>query len=116
MAEQHEGEPAVVIERRSGGGGIGIFLLGVAVGAGIALLLAPQSGAETREDLRRGARRLRRKARDVADDARETAEDFARRTRDAARGAAREAREALERRLARHERPADADDAVDDSA
>ena len=62
MAEQSGSEPTVVVERRSGGG-IGLFILGVAVGAGIALLLAPQSGAETRQDLRRGARRLRRKAR-----------------------------------------------------
>jgi gas vesicle protein len=34
------------------------FLLGAAVGAGVALLLAPQSGEETRRQLGDGARRL----------------------------------------------------------
>jgi gas vesicle protein len=34
--------------------------LGVALGAGIALLAAPQTGAETRADLRYGALRARR--------------------------------------------------------
>ena len=34
--------------------------LGIAFGAGIALLTAPQAGTETREDLRRGALRTRR--------------------------------------------------------
>ena len=65
MVDGNGGEPAVVIERRSGGGA-GLFLLGLAIGAGIALLLAPGSGEETRAALSRQARRLRRKARDLA--------------------------------------------------
>jgi len=134
MSEYSDSEP-IVVERRSGGG-IGLFLLGVAVGAGLALLYAPQSGAETRQDLRRGARRMRRKARDLAAEAREAAGDVVRSSRDAAsdfarssksaagdfvrttraaardavgeaRDAAGEARDALERRLARHGRAAD---------
>jgi gas vesicle protein len=120
MSEQGGSEPTVIVERRSGGG-IGLFLLGVAVGAGIALLYAPQSGAETRQDLRRGARRVRRKARELGEDARDSAEDLVRSTRSAAREAVREARDAarearakLERRLARHGRPA-ADDEAEDS-
>lgn len=104
MSDESSSEP-IVVERRSGGG-IGLFLLGVAVGAGLALLYAPQSGAETRRDLRRGSRRLRRKARVVVEDAREQAEDLIRTGRSVARDAAREAREALERRLAKHGRPA----------
>lgn len=113
MAEQRAGEPTVVVERRSGGG-IGVFLLGVAVGAGLALLYAPRSGAETRAELRRGARRLRRQARILAEDVKDSAEDVVRTTRAAARDAARDAREAIERRLAKHGRgAAEADDAED---
>ena len=110
MTDSNEGEPAVVIERRSGGG-IGVFLLGVAVGAGIALLYAPASGSETRADLRRSARRAQRKVRDLAEGAQDAAQgiarDVVRSTRDAVRStrdAARDAREVLERRLTRHER------------
>jgi gas vesicle protein len=116
MSERESSEPTVVVERRSGGG-IGLFLLGVAVGAGLALLYAPQSGDETRQDLRRGARRLKRRARVLAEDMQESAEDAVRGTREvvrttraAARDAAREAREALERKLARHGRGAGDED------
>jgi gas vesicle protein len=123
MSEHDSNEPNVVVERSSGGG-VGLFLLGLAVGAGIALLFAPQSGAETRADLRRGARRARRKARDFAEEAREAAHDivrtsrgaagdFVRTTRTAARDAAGEAKEALERRLARHGRGADVEESED---
>jgi gas vesicle protein len=57
MRDQDEG-PYIVIERDSGGG-IGSFILGALVGAGIALLFAPKSGAETQEDLKEHARKLR---------------------------------------------------------
>jgi hypothetical protein len=44
------GQPRIVIEER--GGGSGSFLLGVLVGAGAALLLAPRSGRETQREIR----------------------------------------------------------------
>jgi gas vesicle protein len=93
-------ESAVVIERRSGGAGTGIamFLLGAAIGAGVALLFAPQSGEETRADLRRGARRLKRKARDIVDQGGEVVDDLKRQ----GRSAVKDARSAIEDRLARH--------------
>jgi len=116
-------EPAVIIERHSGG--VGSFLLGVAIGAAAALLLAPQSGEATRRDLRRGARRARRTAQNIAgdlgtkgsdtfDQARDKVEqgiDTARqaidlkkrqvtRAMEAGRAAAQQAREELERRIA----------------
>ena len=119
----YDDEPAVIIERHSGG--IGSFLIGVAIGAAAALLLAPQSGEETRRDLRRGARRARRAAQDIAGDlstkvsdtfeqARDRVEqgiDNARqaidlkkrqvtRAMEAGRAAAQQAREELERRIA----------------
>lgn len=127
---ERSGEPAVIIERRSEGG-FGLFLLGAALGAGLALLFAPQAGEETRAELRRTARKVKRRARDLADSGRDAAEELVRTGRDAARdiadsgrdavrqmkrtgrSAAREAREALEERLARHrESFGDADDGV----
>jgi gas vesicle protein len=123
VSEQRD-ESALVIERRSGGG-TGLFLLGLAVGAGLALLFAPQSGEETRDTVRKAARGLRRKARDLADDAGETIDelrqtgldavhDISSTGREAAREmgqtgktAAREARRAIERRLAQHKKAKD---------
>src|SRR5438132_10683886 len=51
----------------SGGGGMSItgFLLGAVVGAGIALLLAPAPGGETRKKLGQTARRLGSRAGDL---------------------------------------------------
>lgn len=59
-------EPFVVIEKRSGSAGS--FFWGIALGAGLALLLAPRSGEETRRELRKGARRVRTAARETAEE------------------------------------------------
>lgn len=99
------GEQAVVIERR-GGGGLGVFLLGAALGAGLALMFAPQSGDETRAQLRRTARKVKRRARAVVEDGREAVDDLAQR----GKSAARDARAALEERLARHREAYDGED------
>lgn len=96
-------EPAVVIERHSGG--VGNFLLGIAIGAGIALLFAPQTGEDARAEVRRTARRVKRKARDIADTGRDAVEDIAR----TGKSAARDARSAIEDRLARHRERAGTD-------
>jgi len=63
-----DGQPYVVVERHDSG--IGPLLLGIALGAGAALLFAPRSGAETRE-------RIKMRARDASDAARERVEDLA---------------------------------------
>src|SRR5687767_15900280 len=47
--------PVVVVEE---GGGLGTFVWGLLLGAGAALLFAPQSGEETRRMLRQRGRRL----------------------------------------------------------
>lgn len=48
----------VIVEQRDDGGNVlGAFVLGAVVGAGLALLLAPGSGAETRRTLKAQARR-----------------------------------------------------------
>ena len=55
--------------------GMGVLATGIAiglvVGVGVALLLAPQSGADTRYGLKRGLRRVGRRGRTAWDDLRE---------------------------------------------
>jgi gas vesicle protein len=63
----------IVIEKS--GGGVLPFLVGLTVGAGMALLFAPQSGEETRRDIVRRGRRAKLRAREMADDFRDKAED-----------------------------------------
>ncbi|MFL5575829.1 MAG: YtxH domain-containing protein [Gemmatimonadaceae bacterium] len=116
-------EPFVVIEKQSAG--VGSFLFGAAIGAGLALLFAPRSGAETRLELQRGARRVRDRAEDLVEDATDRVADSYQSARDrveerlqsarlavdvkrhqvsramaAGREAAQQAREDLERRIA----------------
>jgi gas vesicle protein len=55
-------EPYVIIEKREPG--VGPLLLGIALGAGVALLLAPQTGEETRREIARRARRAQAAAQD----------------------------------------------------
>ncbi len=45
-----------------------LILAGGVIGAGLALLFAPQSGERTRKDLARYARKAKRRADEVADD------------------------------------------------
>lgn len=60
----------------SGGSRVAIaFLAGLAIGAGAALLMAPQSGAETRAQLARQARKARRAAGDFATNVRDRASE-----------------------------------------
>jgi gas vesicle protein len=47
----------VIVEREDGGNVLGAFVLGAVVGAGLALLLAPGSGADTRRTIKAQARR-----------------------------------------------------------
>ena len=62
------------MDREAGNGGARTFaaglLIGALVGAGIALLIAPSSGAETRRLISRRARRLAADARERYEDAR----------------------------------------------
>ena len=80
-------QPTVIIEKESGSE-IGAFLLGAVVGAGLALLFAPQSGQETQEQIRERARRLR-----------EVTEGRVRELRDATGERVRDLREATEDRV-----------------
>ena len=116
-------DPYVIVERH--GNGVGSLFLGLALGAGLALILAPQSGEETRRAIARRARRAQEVAQDFVEDVSGTvAEKFQevrgsveerieatldtvdRKRRqvsnafDAGRAAAREARGELEQRIA----------------
>jgi gas vesicle protein len=52
------------------------FLIGGAIGAAIALLYAPQSGRDTRKDIKRTARRVRAEAADLVEDTISRVDDF----------------------------------------
>jgi gas vesicle protein len=107
----HDEMPYIIIERRSGS--FTALLWGALLGAGAALLLAPRSGRETREDIRTGALRLRDRAEDavrsVGDSVNETIGgvrnevhgriDTAREAFEAGRRAARETRQEMDIRL-----------------
>ncbi|MDO8500770.1 MAG: YtxH domain-containing protein [Gemmatimonadaceae bacterium] len=116
-------EPYVVIERNEPG--VGAFVAGLAIGAGLALLFAPRSGEETRRDLQRRVKRVGDQAQEfvseVTDSVGQTLQDAKERvgnridsTRqvvelkrrqvsnavDAGRAAAQQARVELEQRIA----------------
>jgi gas vesicle protein len=71
--EDYYPEPYVIIEKQETG--IGPFLLGIALGAGVALLFAPQSGQETRRGIARSARRAQDAAQDFVEDVSGTVAD-----------------------------------------
>ena len=58
-----EDGPFVVIERSEPG--VGTFVTGLLIGAGLALLFAPRTGVETRSELKRRAKRVGDQAQDL---------------------------------------------------
>ncbi len=105
--------PYVVVERESGG--VGAFLLGAILGAGVALLFAPRSGEETQREIKERATRLRDVAEERVRDVQNQVEgrlhqargqvmervDAIREAVDSGREAAQEARTELEDRIER---------------
>lgn len=79
--DEYDDERVVVVQRDGGSVGTGLLLLGLAIGAGAALLFAPSSGAETRDRLQRQARRAARRAQHLADEAGDTLSEGVERTR-----------------------------------
>src|SRR5438477_4373494 len=71
--EYYDQQPYVIIEKQESA--IGPFLLGIALGAGVALLFAPQSGEETRGGMARSARRAKTAAQDFVEDVSDTVAD-----------------------------------------
>jgi gas vesicle protein len=72
MRDTDADEPYVVIQERSSD--VGSFLLGLAVGACVALLFAPRSGDELRGEIKRRAKRVGDQAIGSFSDARERVE------------------------------------------
>lgn len=110
----HDDVPYIVIERE-GGGGLGSFILGTLVGAGLALLFAPQSGEETQDEIKARALKLKDVAQDRVRDAQSSLEnrlsaarenvqtrvESVREAVDTGRKAALDARDELEKKLER---------------
>ena len=108
----HDDVPTIIIEKDSSSG-LGSFVLGALVGAGVALLLAPRTGEETQAILRERALEMKgtaeEKVRDAQrqlearlDEARAGVQTRVERVRDAVdagREAARDARTDLETKL-----------------
>jgi gas vesicle protein len=91
---QHDEVPYVIIERRSGSATA--FLWGALLGAGAALLLAPRSGRQTRDDIRSGALRLRDRAEDAVRSVTDSVNDAIGGVRDQVEGRIDKARDAFE--------------------
>lgn len=106
------GEEYVIIEHRSGGS-FGTFVWGLLVGAAAALLYAPKSGRETREELADSVHRMRDQAegkiREVQETVTDAVDDYrrqfeegmetARRAVESGRQAVRDSRKDVERRI-----------------
>jgi gas vesicle protein len=93
----YDDEPYVVIEKQSGS--VSSFLIGLAVGAGLALLFAPQS---------RGARRARAAAVDAVEGVTEQVQDTFAAARDRVEEKLEEAREAIDTKRDQVQRAVDA--------
>jgi len=123
MARHSDDEDVVVVEKH--GSPVGPFLWGLAIGAGLALLLAPMSGEELRANLKKRGSQLKDLAAEKADELEELVaggyekararveaglesakqrvhegREMAHEVVEAGRGAALTAREELEKRLA----------------
>ncbi len=133
MARYDDGEVTVI--ETEGGSSAGWFLFGALLGAGAALLLAPQSGERTRRELARRAKRIRKEAegrwddlvdevegkgRELKERVEDWAEDVAEEVKEGKRAIGRktaDARDELDRRLTEaraRRRPAVAADGVAD--
>ena len=64
MSNHEHDEPFIVIEKHNDAGSL---LVGVLIGAAVALLFAPRSGQETRRDIRRKAQQATEAVKDVAE-------------------------------------------------
>ncbi len=73
---RYKDEDEDVMPERNRSLGVGTFLAGLAIGAGLALLVAPQSGEELRRRIRRNAHRAKLAAEDLAHDAKKRARDL----------------------------------------
>ena len=87
-------DPYIILENRSSG--VGPLLLGIALGTGIALLFAPQSGADTRRLIRRKAQDAKDAVGDIVDEVASTVTDGIGKARDSVSDKIDSARDAVE--------------------
>jgi gas vesicle protein len=104
----HDEGPYIIIEQDGGGGGAMPFIWGALLGAGVALLLAPRSGRETQEELKKSLDRVRRAAEERVEDARETVLETVERTRDRFTEQVDTVRDAVQERVDRAGKAVDA--------
>ncbi len=87
--------PYIVIERE-GGGGLGSFVLGALVGAGLALLFAPQSGEDTQDEIKTRALKLKDVAQERVRDAQSSLETRLAAARENVQGRVESVKEAVD--------------------
>ena len=92
---QHDNDEVVYV-REERAPGLAWFVAGAVIGAGVALLFAPQSGAETRRQLKRKARRFRQMAEDGLDELGDRWEEGKERMRETIREGAHRVRERVQ--------------------
>jgi len=88
------------INERQANGTMAGFLVGAVVGAGVALLMAPASGSDTRRRIKEKAEEFRGRAAEFKDGARAKLEEVGQSVRGAARdltGAVKEGRDAFQK-------------------
>jgi len=104
--------PYIVIER--GGTGVGPFIMGALLGAGVALLLAPRSGEETQQEIRRKAAQLRGAAEDKVRTVQRQIEERFEQAREGVMGRVDHLREAVDSgRMAAQEARIDLEERID---
>ena|SRR5579859_7775268 len=91
--EFEDEEPYVIVER---GSRVAPFIIGAAIGAGLALLFAPKSGAATRRQIKRRAARAADAARDAVTEAADGVKERVGDLRNSVEERIDEAREALQ--------------------
>ena len=107
--------PYILVERDSSGR-FGSFCLGALIGAGLALLFAPQSGEETQEEIRARAQKLRVAAEERMREAQLTLEDRLENVREGVESRVELVRDAVESgRVAAEEARTDLEDKLERS-
>src|SRR5262245_14464032 len=91
---KYDDSPYVLVERQSSG--VGTFLFGALLGAGIALLFAPRTGDEVRKGITTRARKLRDSAENTVRNVQQSMDDALSNVRDQMIGRVEAAREAYD--------------------
>ena len=94
MTDYDDDGPFVVIEKSEPG--VGTFVTGLLIGAGLALLFAPRTGVETRRQLEKSARRMGDQAQDLVSEVSGSVSQTLQSARDKVEGSIDSTRQAVE--------------------